>query len=183
MSAAHPVSTEKHGTPGSYARGCRCGMCRHNHAEASRKWRARRRKLTQADPDSVTHGLASSYTNLGCRCPDCTMAARMAQRAQNARRPDLNVASTLRYVDRVNPESQPRSRRLWTSAEMEVATARREDGKYLHTAAEAAQALGRSLQAVARIRQRCSSDAKYINMLGSMMTMGDNVWTTGVWSA
>lgn len=50
---------------------------------AQRRYRA---ALLSYDPDRVTHGRASTYTNHRCRCEECKAAHARAQREWRARK-------------------------------------------------------------------------------------------------
>lgn len=68
-----------HGHPATYARGCRCPVCKKTNTARCTAWR----RAAQADPaaaDRAGHGKASTYNNHGCRCPAC----RRAQSERNA---------------------------------------------------------------------------------------------------
>lgn len=74
----------KHGGAGyAYEQGCRCEVC----VEA---WNARHRELRAARsarevPDSVPHGVRSTYVNYGCRCAACYQAQAEANRNRPSR--------------------------------------------------------------------------------------------------
>lgn len=73
-----------HGQPATYARGCRCDLCREAAVERVRLWRAR----VAAQPIAEDmHGLRSTYVARGCRCDPCRAAMRALRQDRKQRRP------------------------------------------------------------------------------------------------
>ncbi len=83
------------GTPSAYRRGCRCDVCRANHAQRCAE--QKRARLQRTVPDSV-HGTYGGYINWGCRCDQCSKARLSRDSAQyqarKLREPPKNVHGT-----------------------------------------------------------------------------------------
>lgn len=103
MSALADVAT-RHGTAGSYGRGCRCAAC----TEAKRLWArhasVRRRALRVrvggrlVSTARVEHGRGSTYRNWHCRCEPCCRAEhdeRVRRRERNRRNDRLIAQLTI----------------------------------------------------------------------------------------
>jgi hypothetical protein len=86
------------------------------------------------------HG-RKKYLYEGCRCDICTEAVKRRQS---------------RYVQSLRDAAPnpPRKNYEWTSAELETAGQRNEDGSYKRTARETAVLLGRSVFAVKQMRRK-----------------------------
>lgn len=76
------IARQEHGTPRTYKRGCRCDLCRAANKQRVLAWRAE--SYAKAIPPNA-HGRASTYSNWGCRCAECTRA-HSARCAEYARR-------------------------------------------------------------------------------------------------
>jgi hypothetical protein len=170
-----------HGSPSSYNAGCRCSACR----EANRVRAAQYRK-DNAGREVTEHGL-SGYSNWGCRCDVCKAAGRIQnngirERARAGRVDHVRGGSNsncpcqnCRSVASVRRKRRNDASRLsagrngyeWTGPELELAS--RAD----LTAREVAAALGRTVAAVAAIRQRIANgDVKTHRLLGKYLHGG-----------
>ena len=79
----------RHGTRYGYAQGCRCEKCKaanreyfrksraggndFGHSEAEKRYRAKRLKSLEENPNDRMHGSHFGYS-LGCRCDECIAA-------------------------------------------------------------------------------------------------------------
>lgn len=63
-----------HGVASTYVAGCRCRPCTQEWARVCVERIATRKQRLAVDPSLAVHGLSSTYTNWGCRCPLCTAA-------------------------------------------------------------------------------------------------------------
>jgi hypothetical protein len=96
------------------------------------------------------------------------MAVNSAGERARYERPDVaqrDMAYTKAWRQRVQA-NPAKAKTPWTGAEMSVATERTSDGKYVRTAPEVAEALGRSITAVVRLRQKCLRDPRYRRTAG-----------------
>lgn len=89
-----PPPKPSHGTPSTYASGCRCSVCRDAHRRRMKQWKNSAAEIASSDPSRVPHGLAG-YSNWRCRCPVCKAAGSAANRRQRLRRKGRATESEL----------------------------------------------------------------------------------------
>lgn len=68
-----PIVEPGHGDDRMYQRGCRCALCREEHARVLKVYAEERYRKAAAGSEEVPHG-SSGYRNWGCRCPICKKA-------------------------------------------------------------------------------------------------------------
>jgi len=132
------------------------------HATYMRAWRANR-------TTAIPHGTDNGYRNYSCRCAPCREAGTKSVRANNQKAHEIHGIERTARQREMNRESQviaQNSGKMWTSAELEIATARNQNGTYLRTQSEVADKLGRSLSAVQKARDRAKADPKWIRVIG-----------------
>lgn len=131
-----------HGTPAKYAEGCTCDVCTDANTARNKVSQEKR-----ADREPPRHD-ASTYRNWRCRCPVCTRAHQVENRARNAA-----VGQGAKH------------RQLWTDEDLKVALATKDSRRYQYTAAQAAVMLERTISGVnqqrflAKVRSRTDTPA------------------------
>ncbi len=113
------------------------------------------------------HGSPGGYNNHKCRCAPCREAMRQYKKRYLARR---GTGQQTKYVVRHKRKGGHGNRgKQWTGAELEFITSRGTDGKYVRSALEAANHLGRTVLAVERARNKCLHDPQYIAHVGAVL--------------